>query len=103
MTDARPPPTRSRRLPCSRNPTAGDCMTWSRGRRDPLSRDEAASALGISRELAAFHLDRLLRAGLLEAEYRRLGGRTGPGAGRPAKLYRRSSREIAISLPLAPL
>ena len=69
------------------------------GRRDPLSRDEAASALGISRELAAFHLDRLLRVGLLEAEYRRLGGRTGPGAGRPAKLYRRSSREIAISFP----
>jgi predicted ArsR family transcriptional regulator len=69
------------------------------GRRDPLGRDEAAAALGISRELAAFHLDRLLQAGLLEAEYRRLGGRTGPGAGRPAKLYRRSSLEIAISLP----
>jgi predicted ArsR family transcriptional regulator len=69
------------------------------GRREPIGRDEAASALGISRELAAFHLDRLLGAGLLEAEYRRLGGRTGPGAGRPAKLYRRSSREIAISLP----
>ena len=69
------------------------------GRRDPVGRDEAATALGISRELAAFHLDRLLRAGLLEAEYRRLGGRTGPGAGRPAKLYRRSSREIAVSLP----
>ncbi len=69
------------------------------GGREPIGRDEAASALGISRELAAFHLDRLLRAGLLESEYRRLGGRTGPGAGRPAKLYRRSSREIAISLP----
>jgi len=69
------------------------------GRHEPFGRDEAAAALGISRELAAFHLDRLLTAGLLEAEYRRLGGRTGPGAGRPAKLYRRSSREIAISLP----
>jgi predicted ArsR family transcriptional regulator len=67
--------------------------------REPIGRDDAATALGISRELAAFHLDRLLGAGLLETEYRRRSGRTGPGAGRPAKLYRRSNREIAISLP----
>ncbi len=64
-----------------------------------VSRDEAASGVGISRALAAFHLDRLVRASLLEAEYRRLSGRTGPGAGRPAKLYRRGSREVAVSLP----
>lgn len=66
---------------------------------EPVGRDDAAAALGISRELAAFHLDRLAVAGLLETEYRRRGGRTGPGAGRPAKLYRRSDREVAISLP----
>jgi predicted ArsR family transcriptional regulator len=36
---------------------------------------------------------------LLEFEFRRLNGRTGPGAGRPAKLYRRSEREIEVSLP----
>jgi predicted ArsR family transcriptional regulator len=64
-----------------------------------VGRDEAAEALGISRELAAFHLDRLVRAGLLETEYRRRSGRTGPGAGRPAKLYRRADREVAISFP----
>ncbi len=67
--------------------------------REALSRDQAAAALGISRELAAFHLERLLRAGLLEAEYRRRGPRTGPGAGRPSKLYRRSSRELSVSFP----
>jgi Predicted transcriptional regulator len=66
---------------------------------ESVGRDDAAAALGISRELAAFHLDRLVEAGLLETEYRRRGGRTGPGAGRPAKLYRRADREIAISLP----
>lgn len=66
---------------------------------EPIGRDDAAAALGISRELSAFHLDRLLEAGLLEAEYRRRGGRSGPGAGRPAKFYRRADREIAISLP----
>ena len=65
----------------------------------PIGRDAAASALGISRELAAFHLDRLVDAGLLETEYRRLGDRRGPGAGRPAKLYRRSAAEIALSMP----
>ncbi len=67
--------------------------------REAIGRDEAATALGISRELAAFHLDRLVDAGLLDTEYRRLGGRSGPGAGRPAKLYRRADREVTLSLP----
>ena len=66
---------------------------------DPTGRDAAAAALGISRELAAFHLDRLVQGGLLETEYRRPSGRTGPGAGRPAKLYRRANSQVAISLP----
>jgi predicted ArsR family transcriptional regulator len=64
-----------------------------------VSRDEAAGAAEVSRALAAFHLDRLADAGLLTTEYRRLSGRTGPGAGRPAKLYRRGSREVTVSLP----
>ena len=66
---------------------------------EPVGRDDAAGAVGISRELAAFHLDRLVEAGLLETEYRRRSGRSGPGAGRPAKLYRRGGREVAVSLP----
>lgn len=64
-----------------------------------VGRDEAAEALGMSRELAAFHLDRLTDAGLLTTEYRRRNGRAGPGAGRPAKLYRRSGGEVSVSLP----
>lgn len=68
-------------------------------RRMAIGRDEAATTLAISRELAAFHLDRLVEAGLLETEYRRLTGRTGPGAGRPAKLYRRADGDIEFSLP----
>lgn len=64
-----------------------------------VSREEAAAAVGIQRQLAAFHLDKLVEAGLLDTSYRRLSGRTGPGAGRPAKLYRRSGSELAISLP----
>jgi predicted ArsR family transcriptional regulator len=65
----------------------------------PVSRDQAAETLGLTRPLAAFHLDRLVEAGLLTADYRRLSGRSGPGAGRPAKLYRRSRRRVEISLP----
>ncbi|MEU6036697.1 helix-turn-helix domain-containing protein [Actinomadura sp. NPDC047616] len=65
----------------------------------PVSRNEAAEAAGMARTLAAFHLDRLAEAGLLETESRRLTGRSGPGAGRPAKLYRRSPEDRALSLP----
>jgi predicted ArsR family transcriptional regulator len=64
-----------------------------------VGRDEAAAGVGVSRALAAFHLDRLVKADLLTAEYRRLSGRSGPGAGRPAKLYRRASNEVAVRLP----
>jgi len=64
----------------------------------PVSRDDAASAAGISRSLAAFHLDRLVDAGLLAATYRRLTGRTGPGAGRPAKLYGLAA-DLDVSVP----
>jgi predicted ArsR family transcriptional regulator len=65
----------------------------------PVSKDEAAGALGLARSVATFHLDRLVADGLLIAEYRRLTGRSGPGAGRPAKLYRRADQDVAVSLP----
>ncbi len=64
-----------------------------------VDRDHAAAAAGISRSLAAYHLDRLLAAGLLEVEYRRPDGRRGPGAGRPAKRYRRSQQAVEVSVP----
>lgn len=64
-----------------------------------VGRDEAARAVSISRALAAFHLDKLVDERLLEAGYRRLNARKGPGAGRPAKIYRRSERQLALSLP----
>lgn len=65
-----------------------------------VSRDEVAQGLGVARTLAAFHLDKLVEAGLLEVGYARLANRPpGPGAGRPAKLYRRSESQVAVSLP----
>lgn len=68
-------------------------------RQEDVSRDEAARAVGVSRALAGFHLDRLASEGLLATSFRRLSGRAGPGAGRPSKLYRRSDRQLAVSLP----
>jgi predicted ArsR family transcriptional regulator len=70
------------------------------GQSDPVSRDQAAQGVDLPRHTAKFHLDRLVDAGLLEVEFRRLTGRQGPGAGRPAKLYRRSSRDVSVSLPV---
>jgi len=66
---------------------------------DAVSRDQAAVHTGLPRHAVKFHLDRLVAEGLLEVEFRRLTGRRGPGAGRPAKLYRRSAVEISVSLP----
>jgi predicted ArsR family transcriptional regulator len=64
-----------------------------------VSRDDTVAALDLPRATAAFHLDRLVADGLLDVHYERRTGRTGPGAGRPAKLYRRSDRAVAVSLP----
>lgn len=68
-------------------------------RPDGVGRDGAAAAAGITRALAAFHLDRLAAAGLLDVSYRHLGSRRGPGAGRPAKIYRRAAHEVVVNLP----
>jgi predicted ArsR family transcriptional regulator len=65
----------------------------------PMGRDEAAAGAGIGRALAVYHLDKLVESGLLTASYQRPPGRSGPGAGRPAKLYARSDREFAVSVP----
>jgi predicted ArsR family transcriptional regulator len=67
--------------------------------RGEVSRDAATEALGVARSVAAFHLDKLVDAGLAEVRFERLTGRSGPGAGRTAKVYRRSDRELQVSLP----
>lgn len=67
--------------------------------RSPVGRDEASAAVGVSRATAAFHLDRLADEGLLDVVHQRISGRSGPGAGRPAKLYLRPVRQIEVSLP----
>src|SRR3712207_6143504 len=65
----------------------------------PVARDEAAAGVGLGRPLAAYHLDKLAAEGLLTVSYQRRSGRSGPGSGRPAKLYARSDREVCASVP----
>jgi len=65
----------------------------------PVGRDEAAENVGISRKLAAFHLDKLVEKGLLKAHYMHLSAKRGPGAGRPSKVYEPAGSEMAVSIP----
>ena len=71
-------------------------------RRQPggVRRDEVAREVGVSPKLAAFHLDKLADAGLLTFHYARPPGRTGPGAGRPAKIYEPSAARVDVSIPV---
>ena len=64
----------------------------------PVTRDEAAAAVGISRKLAAFHLDKLAAAGLLEATTPDPASRR-PGPGRTPKAYRPAAAEVTLSIP----
>ncbi|HEY9378556.1 MAG TPA: helix-turn-helix domain-containing protein, partial [Jiangellaceae bacterium] len=76
-------------------PVRRDLYDWVVAQGRPVGREESARALKITRALATFHLDRLAAAGLLESGYRRLSGRVGPGAGRPARVYWRADREFS--------
>jgi predicted ArsR family transcriptional regulator len=81
------------------DPVRRTLYRWVAAQGRDVSRNEAAEAAGIQRTLAAFHLDKLVDAGLLETGFKRLTDRTGPGSGRPAKVYRRAQAERLVSLP----
>lgn len=102
MPDVQPPPdagaTLDRLLPLC-EPARRDLYFFIAEHGDWVSRDEAATGVGLRRGLAAHHLDRLADDGLLATTYRRLTGRSGPGAGRPAKLYRRADATFELSIP----
>ncbi|MBO3752330.1 helix-turn-helix domain-containing protein [Streptosporangiaceae bacterium NEAU-GS5] len=81
------------------DPVRRDLYRFVVGQGRPVGRGEAAEAVGVQRTLAAFHLDKLVDAGLLETGFQRLTERTGPGSGRPAKVYHRAKGEHQVSLP----
>ena len=81
------------------DPIRRDLYLYVSAQSAPVSRDQASDALGIARHTAKFHLDKLADEGLLDTDFKRLSERRGPGAGRPTKLYRRSSRQLSVTLP----
>ena len=81
------------------DPIRRDLYLYVSGQPAPVSRDQASDALGIARHTAKFHLDKLAEEGLLDTSFKRLTERRGPGAGRPTKLYARSSRQLSVILP----
>jgi predicted ArsR family transcriptional regulator len=81
------------------DPIRRDLYLYVSAQPTPISRDEASDALGIARHTAKFHLDKLAEEGLLDISFKRLAERRGPGAGRPTKLYARSSRQLSVILP----
>jgi predicted ArsR family transcriptional regulator len=70
---------------------------FCRRSRRPVTRDEAAAQVGISRKLAAFHLDKLVDAGLLRARYQAVAG--APRVGRRPKVYEPTDDDIHIAIP----
>jgi predicted ArsR family transcriptional regulator len=64
----------------------------------PVGRDEAAAATAMSRGLAAFHLDKLVTAGLLTARYESPVGRP-RGRGRAPKVYEPSGNGLSVTIP----
>jgi len=81
------------------DPIRCDLYLYVAAQPEPVSRDGAAEGVGVPRHTAKFHLDKLVEQGLLDTAFQRLSGRRGPGAGRPTKLYRRSARQVSVTLP----
>lgn len=74
-------------------------LLYARSQARPVSADELAEARGVHRNVARSRLERLVQAGLLVPGYERRTGRSGPGAGRPAKTYAVAPELAAIEFP----
>ena len=70
-----------------------------RGSAGPVTADDVSVALAVHRSVARGRLERLVRAGVLETSFARRSGRSGPGAGRPAKLYSVAPEAEALEFP----
>lgn len=81
------------------DPTRRALYVYVTSQDEAVGREEVSTAAGVPLHSVSFHLDKMVAEGLLDVEFRRLTGRTGPGAGRPSKLYRRSARQFTVSLP----
>jgi predicted ArsR family transcriptional regulator len=81
------------------DPDLRSALLFARGEARPVTADELADAQGVHRNVARSRLERLAEAGLLAPAYERRSGRTGPGAGRPAKTYAVAPELNALQFP----
>jgi predicted ArsR family transcriptional regulator len=81
------------------SPELRAALLYVRGSGQAVTADEAALGLGVHRSVARSRLERLLGAGLVEVSFARRSGRSGPGAGRPAKEYSAAPESEALELP----
>jgi predicted ArsR family transcriptional regulator len=81
------------------DPDLRETLLAVRRRPRAASIGEVAEATGVHRNVARRRLERLTAAGLLTAGFERPPGRSGPGAGRPAKVYSAAPETTAIEFP----
>ena len=81
------------------NPALLEALAFARSRPEPVTAADLAAATAVHRNVAAARLDALAAAGVLSTSYARRSGRSGPGAGRPAKLYSVMPELDAIAYP----
>lgn len=80
-------------------PELRDIVLFARSRSRPVSADDVAARFHVHRSVARSRLDRLAKAGLLTVGFERRTGRSGPGAGRPAKIYSVPPETSALEFP----
>jgi predicted ArsR family transcriptional regulator len=87
------------RLAAAGDPRLRQVLNYARAEHAPFTTDEAAAALNVHRTVARRRLDQLVTAGFLDVTRERRDGRSGPGAGRPAKVYRVAPELEGVEFP----
>lgn len=93
-------PDQPDRLDAAGDPELRRALLAARSSAAPVTADDLADALGIHRNVARARLERLVETGALETSYERRTGRSGPGAGRPAKTYAVAPELTALEFPV---
>lgn len=81
------------------DPTRRGIFLAVRGAEAPVTVGDVAASFGLHPNVARHHLDKLVADGWLRVAHRRRGKKSGPGAGRPAKHYEPTAREVSLQFP----
>ena len=66
---------------------------------EPVTASQISEMFDIHANVARHHLDRLVSDEYLQVTRKRPSGRTGPGAGRPAKHYEPTRKNVSVQFP----